>query len=215
MKSLILATLLACSVQAYSSIDGFKAEKITSIILNENKELTEVESHLFTLNKSKLGQKFIWGSWVEKSDGSIYKKAGINTGYSTESIIGYFKISDDQKMVLLFEEKPVDLNPGIIVQDDLIDIFPIVKLSDDQVVFDFAKGLPTRFLKSWINPEGAMKIKILYSYIHSFLNTEGAFSLCPRYIHYYAPMERIALISSFLISINICTIQTFNALYTF
>lgn len=73
----------------------------------------------------------------------------------------------------MYELKGSDFHPGINVQNDLIDRFPVKKMTPGKVVFDYSKGLPTRFLKSWLAPDKLTKLNIEYSYTYDFQNRDN------------------------------------------
>lgn len=125
------------------------------------------QAQVFQVERALLGQTLIWSAWIEKSDRSIYP--GLPHGHSTTPQLVFLQLSPDQTQVHLFLRATT--SGGVSTQAELVDRFPVVEVSDRSVTFDFSKGLPHRWLSTWMKGE-VTKQTIEYSFVYDFQNSQ-------------------------------------------
>lgn len=169
---------LACGAAACSDakddVRGFRSGKVAGPKLTELEKslsrdpagqnlLKEKKAHTLRFSRELLGQTFVWGGWIEKSDGSIYPFA-FQSGLSLESVLVSFQLSPDGKWVHLFERGERD--------GEMLDRFPVVGSTFGEVEFDFAAGLPRRILRTWIG-EPPATLQSSHSFVYDLDNSDG------------------------------------------
>lgn len=160
-----------CSKYTSKAVPGFASTTESPKKFTLNSQLVEKNNTLIVVDRAQLGTKLVWSVWLERVDGSLYQ--GLQSGIPSESMLVYFRLSDDKKFVQLFEEKE---NPQDPRGANLVDRFPIVDNDQNTVTFDFSEGLPKRFFRSFIDPKSPAEFNFNYSAVYDFENSENVVS---------------------------------------
>jgi hypothetical protein len=146
----------------------------TGSISNENVDAAILASNTpedLVISRSLLGKIFVWGAWIEKSDGAIYA-AEFGTGMSLQSALVSFELSPDAKWIHLVEAKPANNSGNVgIGKANLIDRFPISKSDSEAIEFDYSKGLQTKILETWA-AQKTTTIEASYSFVYGLDNSD-------------------------------------------
>lgn len=164
---LFLISVFSLCVSAQQSVPGFSATRSDQApgAFTKMSAIGAAASTYLTFDNTRFNQKLVWSVWLQKVDGTLYPSLGPDV--PSESLLVYFQKSADENFVLMFESPST---PDAITGDNLIDRFPIVSTDSKTTTFDFARGLPRRLFRSWINPEYTADFKIAYATVYNFKN---------------------------------------------